>query len=88
MSLGNLTPEEIVNRGERIYREKLRPVLEPAHNGEFVVIDIETGEYELDKDHLAASDRAAAKKPGALRFVAKVGSRTLGRMGGRITMTK
>jgi len=73
----------IVELGERVYEERLRHQLEPQHNGKFVVIDVETGEYELDEDHLAASDRAAAKRPGAPLYAMRVGSRTLGRVGGR-----
>lgn len=68
---------DIVDRGTRIYDERLRHLLEPQHNGKFVVIDVETGEYELDADHLAASDRAAAKRPGAPLYATRVGSRTL-----------
>ncbi len=74
---------DIVERGTRLYEERLRPLLEPRHNGKYVVIDVETGEYELDEDHLAASDRAAAKKPGASLYATRVGSRSLGRVGGR-----
>lgn len=74
---------EIVEKGTRIYEERLRDVLEPAHLGEFVVIDIETGEYEVDKDYLAASDRAAAKRAGAPLYATRVGSRYFARIGGR-----
>jgi len=73
-----------VGRGTRIYEERLRVILEPQHNGKYVVIDVETGEYELDQDHLAASDRAAAKRPGALLFATRVGWPVLGRIGGRV----
>ena len=73
---------QIVERGERLYVEHLRHVLEPQHNGKFVVIDVEAGEYEVDDDHLAASDRAAATRPGAPLYATRVGSRTLGRVGG------
>lgn len=76
---------EITQRGTRIYEERLRSILEPQHNGKYVVIDVETGEYELDEDHLAASDRAAAKRTGALLYATRVGSRSLGRVGGRLT---
>ena len=66
---------EIAERGTQIYEEKLRDVLEPQHNGKYVVIDVETGHYELDADHLAASDRAAAKRPGAPLCATRVGAR-------------
>ena len=79
---------EIADRGTRIYDERLRQLLEPEHNGKYVVIDVETGEYELDEDHLAASDRAAAKRPGAPLYATRVGSRSLGRVGGRIAAVR
>jgi len=75
-------------RGARLYEQKLRALLEPVHNGKYVVIDVDTGEYELDADHLAASDRAAAKRPGASLYAARVGSRSLGRIGGRLSLTR
>ncbi|MEX2219373.1 MAG: hypothetical protein WD749_11530 [Phycisphaerales bacterium] len=56
-------PGEIAQRGAQIYEERLRPLLEPEHNGKFVVIDVDTGEYELDQDHLAASDRGRRQAP-------------------------
>lgn len=78
---------EIAERGTRIYEERLRDILEPKDNGKYVVIDVETGDYELDEDHLAASDRAAAKRPGAPLYATRVGSRSLGRVGGRAAVT-
>jgi hypothetical protein len=80
------TAGDIARRGAQIYDDQLRGLLEPTHNGKYVVVDVETGEYELDDDHLAASDRAAAKRPGARLYATRVGSRTLGRVGGRSTM--
>ena len=85
MSTGNGQPVgHIAERGARLYEQRLRPLLEPQHNGKYVVIDVETGEYELDADHLAASDRAAAKRPGAPLYAARVGAPTIGRVGGRL----
>ena len=74
-------PDEIAKRAEQIYSERLKSILEPAHLGEYVVIDVDSGEYEVDRDHRAASDRAAAKHPHSPRFAMRVGSRTLGRIG-------
>ena len=88
MNTSEIPSGSVSDRGLRIYGEKLRSILEPAHLGEFVVIDVETGEYEVDKDHLAASDRAAAKRPNALLFATRVGSRTIGRIGGRMSVSK
>lgn len=75
-------------RGAKLYEQKLRGLLEPAHNGKYVVIDVDSGDYELDEDHLVASDRAAAKHPGAPLYATRVGSRSLGRIGGRLSLTR
>ena len=76
---------DIAERGTRIYEEQLRCLLEPQHNGKYIVIDVETGEYELDEDHLAASDRAAARRPGAPLYATRVGFHSVGRIGGHLT---
>ena len=52
--------EEFARRGDEIYDRDISPDVEPADEGKFVVIDIETGEYEVDQDELAASDRLLA----------------------------
>ena len=75
--------DEIAERGKAIYERELRSRLEPQHRGQVVVINIETGEHEVDTDHLAASNRAAARHPGAPLFALRIGYPTLGRIGGR-----
>jgi hypothetical protein len=45
------------------------------------VINVETGDYELGDDHLAVSDRAAARHPGGPLFAVRVGYPTLGWIG-------
>jgi len=40
--------DELVEKGEEIYK-KIRDKLEPAHKGEFLAINVDTGEYWLGK---------------------------------------
>ena len=68
------TNEEIARRGEEIYAERLRESLEKEHFGQVVIINIETGEYEIGRDSLAANHRALAKDPGAALYGVRVGS--------------
>lgn len=70
--------EEVAARGRAIYEERIRTQVEPEHNGKFVVIDIETGEYELDADDVAAMKRAAQKHPAESLYGMRVGHRTSG----------
>jgi len=75
-------PGEVAKLGARLYETRLRHLLEPQHLGKYVVIDVDTGEYEVDEVHMSASDRAAAKRPHARLFGTKVGSTAIGRLGG------
>lgn len=60
------TNEEIARRGEEIYAARLRDILEQEHRGEVVIINVESGEYEIGPDSLVANRRALAKDPGAV----------------------
>ncbi|MFN0135367.1 MAG: hypothetical protein ACKVS9_04530 [Phycisphaerae bacterium] len=75
--------ERIVRRGEEIYEAKLRAILEPAHVGEFLVLDIDTGEYEVDADEVAALLRAKSKRETGNRYLGRIGFRAAHRIGGR-----
>ena len=61
----HFTNEEIARRGEKIYASRLRAHLEEEHRGQVVIIDIESGEYEIGHDSLAANKCALAKRPDA-----------------------
>jgi hypothetical protein len=74
---------EIVERGRAIYEDRIRRLVEREHTGKFLVLDIVTGEYEIDADHLAASDRAAMKHPDGLLYATRIGFDAVGRIGAR-----
>ncbi len=67
------TNEEIARRGEEIYASRLRNRLEKEHEGQVVIIDIESGDYEIGHDSLATNKRALAKHPGAALYGIRVG---------------
>ena len=75
------TADEIVARGQEIYDSQLKSKLEPLNIGRFLVIDIETGEYEIDDDDIAASRRAMKKNPNGARFGMRIGYSTSGTLG-------
>jgi len=78
-----LPPGEIARRGTEFYERHLRQSVEREHFGRYLVLDVETGEYEIDSDHLAASNRAVAKRPNAILFTLRIGYRSGGRIGPR-----
>jgi len=73
--------DEFARRGDAIYEEKLRPILEKGNHGKFVAIDIETGAYEVDEDELTASDRLLARVPNAQIWLRRIGFRYVHRFG-------
>ena len=73
--------EEFARRGDEIYERDLRPHVEAGNEGKFIVIDIETGAYEIDADELVASDRLLARHPDAQVWLRQVGSRYARRFG-------
>ena len=83
MSHPRYTADQIVERGKTLYEREIRPKVEAGNKGKILVINVETGEYEIDDDHLTASDRAAAKHPGAALFAMRIGYPTMGRIGAR-----
>lgn len=67
------TKEEIAARGQAIYQQRIRPQVEPARDGQYLVINVETGEYEIDADEATVSERAYARHPGAPLYGMRVG---------------
>lgn len=67
---------EVIARGERLYQTTILPRVEPAHAGEFVVLDVESGEYEVDADKVAALDRLTARQPDAVPYIVRAGRPT------------
>jgi hypothetical protein len=80
--------EEIEKRGEEWYEQSIRPKVEAGNKGKICVIDIETGEYEIDDTMLAASRRALAKHPGAALWALRIGYDTVYSFGGSFEPTK
>jgi hypothetical protein len=86
MSHPRYSAEEVVRRGEEIYQRDLRAKVETDHRGEFLVVDIETGDYEIDRDEVAALDRAMARNPNGARYILRVGYPAAHRLGGRFSV--
>jgi hypothetical protein len=82
---GTLTPrytkEEFARRGNEIYERDILPKLKAEDNGHFAAIDIETGDYEIHRDDLAATDLLFARHPDAQIWLRRIGSRYLYRFG-------
>ena len=81
MSHCGYTTEEISKRGQLLYDQKIRDKVEAGNRGRFLVVDITTGEYEIDDTDLAASDRAIDKNPDAVLYGVRIGYPAAYRLG-------
>jgi hypothetical protein len=80
---GTYTTAEVVRLGREIYEREVRAQVEVAYDGEFVVVDVTTGDWEVDEDDVAASERALTRNPDAVLYFARVGRRAAYRLGTR-----
>ncbi|HXU30133.1 MAG TPA: hypothetical protein VN851_06105 [Thermoanaerobaculia bacterium] len=65
--------DEIVERGQALYERDIQGALPLIDRGSFLVLDIETGDYEVDRDQLAAVKRARAKHLDGAFYFLRVG---------------
>jgi hypothetical protein len=86
MPYANYTSEEVESQGEAIYEQQIRDKVEPKDKGKFLVIDIETGEYEIDYDDLLATKRMLARFPNAVLYGLRIGFPSAYRLGGRFAV--
>ena len=77
---------EVTELAKVIYQEKIKHLVEPAENGKYIVIDVESGDYEIDEDHITASDRLRARRPNAATYAGRVGYPTTYDLRGRIRL--
>jgi hypothetical protein len=79
--------EEFARRGDEIYESQVRQQVEADNHGKIVAIDIETGDFEVDRSEIAACDRLEARRPDAQIWIVRIGSRHVRRFGGRTRRT-
>lgn len=82
MPYAKYTPEEVASRGEAIYDQEIRHDVEPEQEGKFLVLDVETGEYEIDEDDLTATKRLLARRPEAVLYGLRIGYPAAYHLGG------
>jgi 23S rRNA maturation mini-RNase III len=74
--------EETARRGDEIYEQQIRSLVEDGNRGKVVAIDVESGAYAVAEDALSASHDLLDRLPDAEIWCVRVGSRALYRMGG------
>jgi hypothetical protein len=85
MSHTQYTIDEIGRIGEQIYRRDIRDQVMPQHKGKFLVLDIASGDYEVDEDDLRAEERLRARRPHGVFYGLRVGYQTAYTLAGTMT---
>ena len=77
---------DIAAVGQAMYEEKIRDALGPDDHGKLIVIDVVSGDYEIDEDHIAALLRIRARHPKARTLTKRVGYPAAYHMGSAIPL--
>ncbi len=81
--MSNYIGDETVRRGQVLYEQEIRTTVDEVKNrGKMLVINVETGEYEMDADDVAAAKQAKARLGDASLFAMRIGHRAAYRLGG------
>ena len=76
-----LTPQQIAELGEKIYKEKLKKELEPTLTGKFLAIEVISGEYFVGDTILEALEKGRKKYSGRLFHTIRIGYEGVFKMG-------
>lgn len=78
-----LSSEEVAKRANQLYESTIRQKVETEENiGKLVIINIETGDYEVDENGLQAAHNLYAKHPYARLFGIRIGYNVAASFGG------
>ena len=77
------SPHAITMQAKAMYEQRIRAQVETANIGKYIVIDVDSGDYEMDTDEVTAMKRAARKHPNGSFHVLRVGHRAMGHIGSR-----
>ena len=55
--------EEKKRLGEEIYNAQIRPLIGPEDENKYVIVDVLTGDYEVDENPASAGRKLRARRP-------------------------
>lgn len=68
--------------------ERLRPQIETPENiDKLIVMDVDSGDYEIDEMGIESSRRLQARHPGAELYALRIGYKTVETLGGILERT-
>lgn len=78
-----LSHEDVATIAKKLYENGICEIVEREGNiGKMVIIDVETGDYEVDKNGLQASNRLSKRRPDARQFGLRISYNVAASLGG------
>lgn len=77
-----ISREEVQARAETIYQKDIRPKYEETHKGQICIIDIMSGDYEIDKHRIDASRKLRERRPNGRTLTIRIGYPAVYTLGG------
>lgn len=80
--------DEIVRRGQEIYEREIRAKVEPQHVGRFLVLDIDSADYDVADTAIEAIQRIKRRHANPALYILRVGHDAAYRLGGRFLVSR
>ena len=74
--LRDMDPSDLIEFGREMYRRDVLPRIPHVRNGMMVVLDMASGDYEIDIRAADAGSRLRSRRPDAVPHIERVGSPT------------
>jgi hypothetical protein len=78
------TKEEIAQLGEERYRREIHDTVMPNHKGKFLILDVLSGDYEIDQDDSTAEEILRARRPEGEFYGLRIGYTSAYTLSGRM----
>jgi hypothetical protein len=73
----NVDMHRLGEEGERIYHEKLKPILEPKYKGKIVAIEVDSEDYFIGDTVVEAGTKAKERYPDKIFHFIRIGYRAV-----------
>lgn len=88
MTQTQLSRHEVAQRGKKLYSDNIRAKVEcPDDIGKMVIIDVETGDFEIDELGIDSARKLRERHPEAHLFGLRIGYNVAESFGGVIERT-
>jgi hypothetical protein len=82
------TDETRGHRAQALYA-KLRPTVETPENiGKLIIMELDSGDYEIDESGIESSSRLQSRHPQSRLFALRIGYRAVEALGGVLERTE